>query len=71
MNTRQGILVSLFSASLFINIAASLWTMWSVATTSLFMIMVTDFMFFEVCAPAAAHARTPRARAARAALAAA
>jgi len=46
MNTRQGILVTLFGASFFINCAANIWTMWSVLTTSLFMLMVTDFMFF-------------------------
>lgn len=51
MNARQGILVTLFSASLFVNCAASLWTMWSVLTTSLFMLMITDFMFFAVRPP--------------------
>ena len=48
MNTRQGILVTLFSASLFINFASQLWSMWSVATLSFFMLMITDFIFFEV-----------------------
>jgi hypothetical protein len=68
MNTRQGMLVTLFSATLFINFASSFWTMWSVATVSLFMLMVTDFMFFTVCSPArrlAALAEGGRARGGR------
>ena len=32
----------------FINFASQLWTMWSVATISIFMLMIADFMFFEV-----------------------
>ena len=48
MNTRQGILVTLFSTSLFINFASQLWSMWSVATLSFFMLMITDLIFFEV-----------------------
>ena len=48
MNTRQGILVTLTTGSLFINFAALYWTMWSVLTASLAIITITDFMFFEV-----------------------
>ena len=48
MNTRQGILVTTFCGSLFMNFASIYWTMWSVLTTSLFMLLVTDFMFFAV-----------------------
>ena len=48
MNTRQGILVTTFLGSLFMNFASFYWTMWTVLTTSMFVLMVTDFMFFEV-----------------------
>lgn len=57
MNTRQGVLVTLFGASLFMNFAANIWTMWSVLTASLFMLMVTDFMFFAVRASPASPSR--------------
>ena len=69
MNTRQGILVTLFSATLFMNFAANIWSMWSVATFSFFMLMITDFMFFEVrarqadsCEPRTRSARNSRRR---------
>ena len=66
MNTRQGILVTLFSATLFMNFAANIWTMWSVATFSFFMLMITDFMFFEVRSRSAEPILTmPRTRSAR------
>ena len=48
MNTRQGILVTTLCASLFMNFASIYWTMWAVLSTSLFALVVTDFMFFEV-----------------------
>lgn len=48
MNTRQGFLVTAFASSLFMNFASVYWTMWSVMTTSFFMLMITDLMFFEV-----------------------
>ena len=48
MNLRQGLLVTGFSATLFMNFVATYWTMWSVASISLFTLMVTDFIFFEV-----------------------
>ena len=77
MNTRQGILITTFSASLFMNFASYSWAMWSVLTTSLFMLLVTDFMFFEVrgppprgrpapCATPLATGLTPRTCAVRA-----
>lgn len=47
MNTRRYVLVYLFFATLFMNCASCYWTMWSVATMSVFMLMLTDFMFFE------------------------
>lgn len=47
MNVRQGTLVTLFGASLFMNFASIYWTIWSVLTSSFFVLMVTDFMFFE------------------------
>jgi len=47
MNTRRGILVTAFGATLFMNTIATYWTMWSVATITLFMFVVTDFMFFS------------------------
>ena len=52
MNYRQGMLVTAFSGALFMNFASIYWTMWSVLSTSLFMLMITDFMFFEVRAHA-------------------
>ena len=51
MNTRQGVLVTLFFSSAFMNFASIYWAMWSVLTTSFFVIMTVDFMFFEVRAP--------------------
>ena len=36
-------------AALFINLCSLYWTMWAVLTISLFMLTITDFMFFEVC----------------------
>eukprot|EP00965_Chrysotila_dentata_P178622 5899172-Pleurochrysis_carterae.AAC.2 len=48
MNTRRYVLVYLFLATLFMNCASCYWTMWSVATISVFMFLLTDFMFFEV-----------------------
>jgi hypothetical protein len=48
MNTRQGVLVTVSCASLFMNFASFYWPMWAVLTTSLFALTVTDFMFFEV-----------------------
>ena len=48
MNTRQGILVTSFAATLFMNFASIYWTMWSVLSMSMFVLVVTDFMFFEV-----------------------
>jgi len=47
MNTRRYVLVYLFLATLFMNCASCYWTMWSVATISVFMFLLTDFMFFE------------------------
>ena len=49
MNTRQGILVTGFVTTLFMNFASIYWTMWSVLSMSMFVLVVTDFMFFEVC----------------------
>ena len=48
MNTRQGILVTGFATTLFMNFASIYWTMWSVLSMSMFVLVVTDFMFFEV-----------------------
>lgn len=59
MNTRRYVLVYAFLAALFINCCSLYWTMWAVLTVSLFMLLITDFMFFEV--RAAAH-RCARAR---------
>ena len=39
--------MTLFGGSLFINFCATFWTMWSVLTTSLFVLLITDAMFFE------------------------
>ena len=51
MNTRRGILVTTFGATLFMNFASIYWTMWAVLSTSIFTLMLTDFMFFEVRLP--------------------
>ena len=48
MNTRRYGLLYSFLASLFINCVSVHWTMWSVLTISLFMLTLTDFMFFQV-----------------------
>ena len=48
MNTRRYVLVYLFAAVLFINCMSQYWTMWAVATFSVFILMLTDFMFFQV-----------------------
>ena len=48
MNTRRYALTYLTLGSLFINCISVHWTMWSVATISLFMLTLTDFMFFGV-----------------------
>jgi len=47
MNTRRYILTTLSLATLFMNCISFYWTMWSVATISMFMLLLTDFMFFE------------------------
>jgi len=47
MNTRRYVLVYATLAALFINCCSLYWTMWSVLTMSLFMLLITDFMFFE------------------------
>jgi hypothetical protein len=65
MNLRQGMLVTTFGTTLFMNFASSYWTMWSVATISSFVLLVTDFMFFEVrplTAPPPAIALRPGGR---------
>ena len=65
MNLRQGVLVTSFCTTLFLNFASTYWTMWSVATMSLFVIMITDFMFFEVidcCCFHPAERLAPRVR---------
>ena len=59
MNTRRGILVTTFGATLFMNFASIYWTMWAVLSTSIFTLMLTDFMFFEVRLPQAHMSRTP------------
>ena len=59
MNTRRGILVTTFGATLFMNFASIYWTMWAVLSTSIFTLMLTDFMFFEVRLPQAHTSRTP------------
>jgi hypothetical protein len=51
MNTRRYVLVYATLAALFINCCSLYWTMWSVLTMSLFMLLITDFMFFEVRRP--------------------
>ena len=48
MNTRRYALLYSFLASLFMNCVSVYWTMWSVLTISLFMLTLTDFMFFQV-----------------------
>ena len=48
MNTRRYALLYSFLASLFMNCVSVNWTMWSVLTISLFMLTLTDFMFFQV-----------------------
>lgn len=48
MNLRQSVLVTSFCGTLFMNFASIYWNMWSVASISLFVLMITDFMFFEV-----------------------
>ena len=58
MNTRRGILVTTFGATLFMNFASIYWTMWAVLSTSIFTLMLTDFMFFEVRLPQAHTSRT-------------
>lgn len=55
MNTRRYVLVYATLAALFINCCSLYWTMWSVLTMSLFMLLITDFMFFEVCHASCAH----------------
>ena len=56
MNLRQSVLVTSFCGTLFMNFASLYWNMWSVASISIFVLMITDFMFFEVCV---AHRRLP------------
>ena len=46
MNLRRSSLTALTLGSLFLNCASNYWTMWSVATMSLFVMLITDFMFF-------------------------
>ena len=48
MNLRQSVLVTSFCGTLFMNFASLYWNMWSVASISIFVLMITDFMFFEV-----------------------
>jgi hypothetical protein len=48
MNLRQSVLVTSFCGTLFMNFASIYWNMWSVASISIFVLMITDFMFFEV-----------------------
>ena len=47
MNTRQGILTTLTGATIFMNFAATYWTMWTVASISFGTLLITDMMFFE------------------------
>lgn len=47
MNVRQGILVTMTGASIFMNFASIYWTMWAVLSSSLTVLTITDFMFFE------------------------
>jgi hypothetical protein len=47
MNTRRYALVYSTLGALFLNCCSLYWTMWSVLTMSLFMLTITDFMFFE------------------------
>ena len=58
MNLRRKTLTVTFLGTLFINCASQVWTMWSVLTISLFMLLITDFMFFAV--RALARHRPPR-----------
>ena len=55
MNTRRYALLYSFLASLFMNCVSVYWTMWSVLTISLFMLTLTDFMFFQVRRACCAH----------------
>ena len=55
MNTRRYALLYSFLASLFMNCVSVYWTMWSVLTISLFMLTLTDFMFFQVRTDCCAH----------------
>ena len=48
MNTRRYALTYLTLGALFMNCVSVNWTMWSVFTISMFMLTLTDFMFFEV-----------------------
>ena len=56
MNTRRYALTYLTLGALFMNCVSVNWTMWSVFTISMFMLTLTDFMFFEVCLPRRARA---------------
>ena len=47
LNVRRGVLVWSFISVLGMNMASSEPMMWSVATISLFTLMITDFMFFK------------------------
>ena len=47
MNVRRYVLLYTTLIVLFINCISLHWTMWSVATISMFMLTLTDFMFFE------------------------
>ena len=47
MNLRRGTLTTVFLGTLFLNCASNYWTMWSVATMPLFVLLITDFMFFK------------------------
>lgn len=51
MNTRRYALVYSTLGALFLNCCSLYWTMWSVLTMSLFMLTITDFMFFEARPP--------------------
>ena len=55
MNLRQSVLVTSFCGTLFMNFASLYWNMWSVASISIFVLMITDFMFFEVRSAAHTH----------------
>jgi hypothetical protein len=47
LHVRRGVLVGSFISVLGMNMASSEPMMWSVATISLFTLMITDFMFFK------------------------